>query len=75
MDPVCNPLTVSPIQMGWKVSIQLNQMWWFGYINNPHCPFSNGLVSTQTQTWTDSLEPLLKLLNTLYKLFAFIIFY
>jgi len=61
IDPLGNPLTTLPRQMGWEVTIEQYPSWLFESIDNTDCLFSNGSVWTPTRTWSDVPEPSLTL--------------
>ena len=64
MDPLGDPLTTHPIQMGWESTTEPYPSGQFGFIDDPDRQFGNGWVWTQTQTRSDGPEPLLTLLMT-----------
>jgi hypothetical protein len=55
MDPLDKPLTISPIQMGWKISIELFINWQFWWIDDRNAEFSANLVLTCT--WSQCFCP------------------
>jgi hypothetical protein len=61
MDPLCDPLTTRPIQMGWEFTMELYPSGQFGSIDNSDRQFGNRSVWTRTQTRSDGPEPLLTL--------------
>jgi len=66
MDPLCDPLTTCPIQMGWEIWIESYPNRRFGCVENPDRQFGNGSVLTRTRTRHDSLEPLLILVTIVW---------
>jgi hypothetical protein len=50
MDPLCDPLTTRPIQMGWEFTMELYPSGQFGFIDDPDRQFGNGSVWTRTRT-------------------------
>jgi hypothetical protein len=63
MNPLCDPLTTRPIQIGWQFTVERYPSGQFGFIDDPDRQFGNGSVWTQTQTCSDGLEPLLTLVT------------
>jgi len=61
MDPLGDPLTTRPIQLGWEYTIDLYPSWRFGFIDNLDCQFGSGSGLTRIQTQSDGPEPLLTL--------------
>jgi hypothetical protein len=62
MDPLCDPLTTRPIQMGWEFTMEPYPSGQFGFIDDPDRQFGNGSVWTRTRTRSDGPEPLLTLI-------------
>jgi hypothetical protein len=58
MDLLGDPLTTHPIQTGWKITIEVNERFQFGFINNLYHHFRNRSVWTWIRTWSDRLEQL-----------------
>jgi hypothetical protein len=61
MDPLGDPLTTRPIQMGWLFTIELYADCHFELFDNPDRRCANGSVCTKTWTGCDGPEPLLTL--------------
>ena len=57
MDPLDNPLSTRPIQMGRDYSIDPYPNGQFGLIAKPDRQFGTGSVPTRTQTWSDGPQP------------------
>jgi len=64
MDPLGDPLTTCPIQMGQEVSLEPYPKRRFGFIDELDSHSGNGLVWTWTWTRSDGPEPLLTLEST-----------
>jgi len=64
LDPLCDLLTSSPIQMGWEICIEPDPNRRFGCVDNPDRQFGNGSVLTRTRTRSDVPEPLQTLVPT-----------
>jgi len=64
MDPLGDPLTTCPNQMGLEISFKPCPNWRFGCMDHPDRQFVNGSVLTRTRIWIDCLEPLLTLSST-----------
>jgi len=58
MDPLGDPLTTRPIQMGWEFTIEPYPSQRFGFIDNPNRRFGSALGWTRTRTRSDGPEPL-----------------
>ena len=62
MDPLGDPLTTRPIQMGGEFTMEPYPSGQFRFLDNPDLQFGNGSVWTQTWTRSDGPEPLITLL-------------
>jgi len=58
MDPLCDPLTTRPIQLGWEFAMEPYPSRQFGFIDDPDSQFGNGSVWTRTRTRSDGREQL-----------------
>jgi len=65
MDPLCDPLTASPVQTGGEFNMEPYLSGQFGFMDDPDRQFGNISVWTLTLTRSDSPEPLLTLFSTL----------
>jgi len=61
MDPLCDPLTTRPIQMGWEFTMEPYPSGQFAFIDDPDRQYGKGSVWTRTQTQSEGPEPLLTL--------------
>ena len=62
MDPLGDPLTTRPIQMGWEFTMEPYPSGQFWFIDDADRQFGNGSVWTRIRTRSDGPEPLLTLL-------------
>lgn len=56
MDPLENPLTTHPNQLGWEISIKQYPKWKFRCIDDLDYHFGNSSVPSRTQTQCGSME-------------------